>query len=99
MERQARLGQHTYQVRVSRKFDASGVVYFDADSVTVNNGTLMLSVEVPPLEDEDEETRNIETATCAVFAPGQWKTVVLVDPTKLQPFFRHDPHWMPDEED
>jgi hypothetical protein len=87
-QRTARYGAHLYEVRVPQTdikaplthADHHGRVYLQADSVTVTPaGALILACEVPPLEAEDDEaTTAIEYPPCAVFAPGQWLSLLLV---------------------
>jgi hypothetical protein len=89
MQRQPRYGEHTYEIRVSRDVSANGVVYVRADSLTVSNGALMLSIEITPIEDmEGIEVRDsiMELPPVSVFAPGHWYTAVLVD-EKHEPMY------------
>lgn len=87
-KRTARYGQHTYEVRVTQAVAETGVVYFEADSVVVKDGVLMLSAEMEPLEAEEwEETTDIEYPPCAIFAPGHWYSAVLVTDGDHRPLF------------
>ncbi len=54
-KRTARYGEHTYAIRVPKEARAAWelseeALYFAADSITVRDGVLMLSVEVEPME-------------------------------------------------
>jgi hypothetical protein len=103
MQRNARLGFHTYAIKVSTLVAESGVMYVDADSVTVSNGALMLSAEMPSLEameameamDAEEEGHPLPEAGAVelppvfVFAPGHWYSVMMVD-DELKPFFLYE---------
>jgi hypothetical protein len=90
--REARYGAHTYAIRVPKEARAGWelseeALYFVADSLVVKDGVLMLSVEVDPIEaEEDESTGEIENLPVAVFAPGQWYSAVMVDKYH-QPYF------------
>jgi hypothetical protein len=91
MQRHPRYGEHTYEIRVSRDVSANGVVYVRADSLTVSNGALMLSIEITPVEDMEREDIEVpdsfmELPPVSVFAPGHWYTAVLVD-EKHQPMY------------
>ena len=86
MEREACYGAHSYEVRVANEVSDSGVLYVDADSVTVGpSGALMFAAEMDPLEalDDDGETvrpnAGIEVPPVVIVAPGQWYTVKMVD--------------------
>jgi hypothetical protein len=87
MPREARYGYHTYAIKVSTLVAESGVLYVDADSVTVSNGALVLSTEVesPEAMDAEAEGRtppevgSMELPPAFVFAPGHWYSVTLVD--------------------
>lgn len=86
MEREARYGAHSYEVRVANEVSDSGVLYVDADSVTVGpSGALMFAAEMDPLEalEDDGETvrpnAGIEVPPVVIVAPGQWYTVKMVD--------------------
>ena len=87
MERQARYGANTYEVRVSTEISITSVLYVDADSVTVGpSGALMFAAEVDPLEafdDDDSDTvrpgAGIEVPPVVIVAPSQWYTVKMVD--------------------
>jgi hypothetical protein len=94
-QRSARWGLSTYAVRVSQVVAPGGEVYFEADSVTVGpSGALVLSVEVPPIEDEDpEHPSGIENAPYVVLAPGQWYSAVLIEARTRRPYFE----WLKDE--
>jgi hypothetical protein len=94
-KRTARYGEHTYAIRVPKEARAAWelseeALYFPADSITVRDGVLMLSVEVDPMEvlDAGEEAtgEQIEMPPVAVFAPGQWYSAILVD-AEHKPFF------------
>jgi hypothetical protein len=97
MQREARFGYHTYAVKVSTLVAESGVLYVNADSVTVSNGALMLAIELPSpeaMDAEDEgrmppETGTVELPPAFVFAPGHWYSVTMVD-HRHQPFFLHE---------
>jgi hypothetical protein len=74
-----------YEVRVSHQVDPRGVLYCRADSVTVpQSGALILSVEVPPIEDldneDDEPSSGIESPPALIIAPSQWYSAVQVSP-------------------
>jgi len=86
MDREARYGAHSYEVRVAHEVSDSGVLYVDADSVTVGpSGALMFAAEMDPLEaldDDGESVRpnaGIEVPPVVIVAPGQWYTVKMVD--------------------
>jgi hypothetical protein len=86
MDHEARYGAHSYEVRVANAVSDSGVLYVDADSVTVGpSGALMFAAEMDPLEaiDDDGETvrpnAGIEVPPVVIVAPGQWYTVKMVD--------------------
>ena len=86
MDREARYGAHSYEVRVAHEVSDSGVLYVDADSVTVGpSGALMFAAEMDPLEaiDDDGEmvrpNAGIEVPPVVIVAPGQWYTVKMVD--------------------
>jgi hypothetical protein len=86
MDREARYGAHSYEVRVATGVSDSGVLYVDADSVTVGpSGALMFAAEMDPLEalEDDGETlrpnAGIEVPPVVIVAPGQWYTVKMVD--------------------
>ncbi len=86
MQRFPRYGEHTYEVRVSHEIATNGVVYVRADSLTVSNGALMLSIEIEPIEEMEAMERgdaaqpsSMELPPVSVFAPGHWYTAVLVD--------------------
>jgi hypothetical protein len=86
MNREARYDPNTYEVRVSTEVSLSGVLYVDADSVTVGpSGALMFAAEVDPIEAVDDEGETIrpdagiELPPVVVIAPGQWYTVKMVD--------------------
>jgi len=97
MQREARYGYHTYAIKVSTLVAESGVLYVNADSVTVSNGVLMLSTEVesPEALDAEEEGRTlpqagaVELPPAFIFAPGHWHSVTLVD-HKHKPWFLHE---------
>jgi hypothetical protein len=97
MPHEARYGYHTYAIKVSTMVAESGVLYVDADSVTVANGVLMLSAEVESKEvlDAEEEGRlppvdgAVELPPAFVFAPGHWYSVMMVD-HHHKPFFLHE---------
>jgi hypothetical protein len=94
-KRTARYGEHIYAIRVSKEPRAAWelseeALYFPADSITVRDGVLMLSVEMDPWEalDAGEEAtgEQIEMPPVAVFAPGQWYSAILVG-DEHKPFF------------
>ena len=91
-QREARYGAHTYAVRVPKEAQAAWelteeALYFVADSLVVKDGVLMLSVEVDPVEAEDDDPPGeIEYPPSAVFAPGQWYSAIMVD-HKHKPFY------------
>ena len=97
MQREARYGYHTYAIKVSTMVAESGVLYVNADSVTVSNGALMLSTEVesPEAMDAVDEGRRppesgaVEVPPAFVFAPGHWYSVTMVD-HEHKPFFLHE---------
>lgn len=90
-QREARLGAHLFEIRVSHQIDPRGVVYVNADSVTITPaGALILSAEVPPLEDEaGEPPSGIETPPAFIVAPGLWQSVTQVSDAEdgHQPWF------------
>jgi hypothetical protein len=91
MQREARYGQHTYEVKVSTDVSQTNLLYVEADSVTVSGGALMFASEMDPLEafDDDAEVRPgqvIEMSPVVVIAPGQWYSIKLVD-HELRPMF------------
>ena len=95
MDREARYGAHSYEVRVANEVSDSGVLYVDADSVTVGpSGALMFAAEMDPLEalDDDGETvrpnAGIEVPPVVIVAPGQWYTVKMVD-SELKSMFTY----------
>jgi hypothetical protein len=62
-----------------------------ADSLTVSNGALMLSIEITPIEDMEAEGIEVrdsimELPPVSVLAPGHWYTAVLVD-EKHEPMY------------
>jgi hypothetical protein len=86
MDHEARYGAHSYEVLVTNEVSDSGVLYVDADSVTVGpSGALMFAAEMDPLEalEDDGETirpnAGIEVPPVVVVAPGKWYTVKMVD--------------------
>jgi hypothetical protein len=86
VDHEARYGAHSYEVRVADEVSDSGVLYVDADSVTVGpSGALMFAAEMDPLEalDDDGEmvrpNAGIEVPPVVIVAPGQWYTVKMVD--------------------
>ena len=85
MEREARYGAHSYEVRVANEVSDSGVLYVDADSVTVGpSGALMFAAEMDPLEALDDggmvrPNAGIEVPPVVIVAPGKWYTVKMVD--------------------
>jgi hypothetical protein len=86
MEHKARYGAHSYEVRVANEISVSGVLYVDADSVTVGpSGALMFAAEMDPMEafDDDSDTvrpgAGIEVPPIVIVAPGQWRSVLMVD--------------------
>ena len=86
MDREARYGAHSYEVRVAHEVSDTGVLFVDADSVTVGpSGALMFAAEMDPLEalDDDGEmvrpNAGIEVPPVVIVAPGQWYTVKMVD--------------------
>ena len=90
-ERNPRFGAHLYEVRVSPPVEPRGVVYVNADSITVTPaGALILAAEVPPLEDEeDEPPSGIENPPAFIVAPGLWQCVTQVTDAEdgHRPFF------------
>lgn len=90
-QRLARLGAHLFEVRISPQIDPRGVVYVNADSVTITPaGALILSAEVPPLEDEEgEPPSGIEIPPAFIVAPGLWQSVTQVSDAEdgHQPWF------------
>jgi hypothetical protein len=89
-QREARWGAHLFEVRVSTQVDPRGVLYVVADSVvTPPSGALILSLEVPPLEEMAEEpdeqqepSGQIEMDPALIVAPGQWYSVTQVADAK-----------------
>ena len=85
MEHKARYGAHSYEVRVANEISVSGVLYVDADSVTVGpSGALMFASEMDPMEAFDDEgevqpNAGIEFPPVVIVAPGQWRSVLMVD--------------------
>jgi|SRR5215831_14304733 len=85
MEHKARYGAHSYEVRVANEINVSGVLYVDADSVTVGpSGALMFASEMDPMEAFDDEGEvqpdaGIEIPPVVIVAPGQWRSVLMVD--------------------
>jgi hypothetical protein len=94
-KRMARYGEHIYAIRVPKEARAAWelseeALYFAADSITVRDGVLMLSIEVDPVEaiaaGEEATGEQIELPPVAIFAPGQWYSAVMVD-HEHKPFF------------
>jgi hypothetical protein len=85
MDHKARYGAHSYEVRVAKEISVSGVLYVDADSVTVGpSGALMFASEMDPMEAFDDEggvqpDAGIEIPPVVIVAPGQWRSVLMVD--------------------
>ncbi len=96
MDREARYGAHSYEVRVANEVSDSSVLYVDADSVSVGpSGALMFAAEMDPMEafddDEGETVRpnaGIEVPPVVIVAPGQWYTVKMVD-SELKSMFTY----------
>ena len=109
MERKARYGAHSYEVRVANEVSDSGVLYVDADSVSVGpSGALMFASEMDPMEAFDDEgevqpNAGIEVPPVVIVAPGQWHSVTMVD-TDLQSMYtygtrgEYEEHHSDDEE-
>jgi hypothetical protein len=82
--RRPRWGANLYEVRVSETLAPDGLLYLTADSITVTGGTLMLSQEMAPRGEEsaagepEDVEYEIECPPGAIFAPGQWSSVLLV---------------------
>ena len=94
MERKARYGAHSYEVRVVNEVSDSGVLYVDADSVSVGpSGALMFASEVDPMEAFDDEgegqpNAGIEVPPVVIVTPGHWHSVTMVD-TDLQSMYTY----------
>lgn len=85
-KRSARYGRNLYQITVVNPGDTTTptILRFCADSITVRDGTLMLAAEV---EETDAGETAIELPPAAIFAPGQWLSVILLGWEDEQPLF------------
>ena len=92
-----RYGVHTYAVKVSSEVSPKGMLYVDADSVTVSGGALMFAAEVHPIEELDEDGEalgtGIELPPVAVIAPGQWYSVAMVGDDLTPIFLDRQERW------
>ena len=78
MQREARLGIHTFEVRVARSIEPSEVLYIRADTVTITPaGALILAAEMPSFE-EDQPSTGIELPPALIVAPGLWYSIMQV---------------------
>jgi hypothetical protein len=80
MKREARLGLHTFAVRVAASIEPREVLYIRADTVTITPaGALILAAEMPAFEDEeDQRPTGIELPPALIVAPGLWYSVLQV---------------------
>lgn len=90
-QRPARYGSNLYEIRVpvAQWPSVPGKLYFCADSITVREGTLMLAAEVEEHDGEAGEAA-IEMPPAAIFAPGQWLSVILVGWEDHEPLFSEE---------
>jgi hypothetical protein len=90
-QRGARYGRNLYEIRVVDPANAKwpDKHYYYADSITVREGTLMLSAEVDECDDEAGESA-IALPPIAIFAPGQWLSVVMVERETHEPAFSEE---------